>query len=55
MIMIITNYQHLKTELKRIWSFQEIMKIPIVKGALGTESKKHFACVEKLALMLCFQ
>ena len=35
----VDKYQDLKCELKRIWSCSKVMVIPIVKGALGTNSK----------------
>ena len=49
-----TNYQDLKWELKRIWNCQEIIVIPIVIGALGTVSKKHFAWLEKVSTNVQF-
>ena len=50
----ITNYQDLKWELKRIWNCQEIEVIPIVIGALGTISKKHFDWLEKVSTNVQF-
>ena len=51
----ITNYQDLKWELKRIWNCQEIEMIPIVIGALGTISKKHFDWLEKVSTMFILE
>jgi len=50
----IENYQDLKRELKRLWKCKEVVLVPIVIGALRTDSKRfrfvRFYALQKKSL-----